>query len=584
VITVFVVVVVAAPVLLAGLSALGTGWRPGGDWAVLALRVSDVGEATPLVGPYSRYGWNHPGPMLYWILAIPYRVLGQQPVDLLFGTALLNALALSGTVGLAWRRGRLPLVLLTGAALALLTRGLGPEMLRDPWNPHITLTSVALLAFLLWSIADGERWPIPVAVVVGSFLVQSHVGYVVLVAGLTAATTVIAVLDHRSHPRSGPPDRRRQILLVATTALGLVVCWVPVVVDQVNGSGNLDAIVSHFTGASESGVGLPDALGLAARYLAPWLGAFEPVATEGGGQIPSAPIGLVVPAVVFVLAMTAARWAGARSAVRFQALVGTGVVAGIVATSRITGEPYNYLLSWWWVVAALFWLSAAWSIGIAGGRWFALSHPARRAINWAGAPLVVVLLLGLGASTARAGTQAQVPDASSDAILGELVPPTLAALEGSGPILVRSTGSVWGTIGDGLRLELERAGIPVVADESDAFRLGPQRSEATRPPEATLWVVAADASIEWQQRPDVRLITRWDPVDALTRTSFLVAVKTLQEQLNAAGRSDLATNLGTGGDATAAPRVPGVDLDLLERVEEIRRKGDPIAVFVGPPV
>ena len=30
------------------------------------------------VGPYSRYGWNHPGPLLFYVLAVPYKLLGDR--------------------------------------------------------------------------------------------------------------------------------------------------------------------------------------------------------------------------------------------------------------------------------------------------------------------------------------------------------------------------------------------------------------------------------------------------------------------------------------------------------------------------
>src|SRR5215471_15570875 len=65
-------------------------WHPAGDAAVLALRVAEVGTShTPLVGPYSRFGWAHPGPMLAYSLALPYRVLGNRGL-------LVGSLAISG--------------------------------------------------------------------------------------------------------------------------------------------------------------------------------------------------------------------------------------------------------------------------------------------------------------------------------------------------------------------------------------------------------------------------------------------------------------------------------------------------------
>ncbi len=59
--------------------AVGIIWRltaTGDDFAsfdpaLLELGVRAVGRHAVLVGPYSRFGWNHPGPLyLYW-LAVP---------------------------------------------------------------------------------------------------------------------------------------------------------------------------------------------------------------------------------------------------------------------------------------------------------------------------------------------------------------------------------------------------------------------------------------------------------------------------------------------------------------------------------
>src|SRR4051812_10274423 len=66
--------------LVVAFVALFTGRRgrivPWGDTALLELTVRDVGAHVPLLGPYSRYHWHHPGPLLFDWLAVPYRVLG----------------------------------------------------------------------------------------------------------------------------------------------------------------------------------------------------------------------------------------------------------------------------------------------------------------------------------------------------------------------------------------------------------------------------------------------------------------------------------------------------------------------------
>ena len=91
----------SAVVLLALVAALwlsirvGTlGWHPMGDYRTLQLRVSDVGGSqTPLVGLYSRFGWNHPGPWVYWLLAGPARLFGDD--GLLVGAVMVNLAAVA---------------------------------------------------------------------------------------------------------------------------------------------------------------------------------------------------------------------------------------------------------------------------------------------------------------------------------------------------------------------------------------------------------------------------------------------------------------------------------------------------------
>ena len=54
------------------------------------------------------------------------------------------------------------------------------------------------------------------------------------------------------------------------------------------------------------------------------------------------------------------------------AVVGALTVSGLIATSRITGPVFAYLVRWWWVIACLWWLSTLWSAGVALARWVRL--------------------------------------------------------------------------------------------------------------------------------------------------------------------------------------------------------------------
>jgi hypothetical protein len=575
------------PLIASGLAALDEQWRPTGDWAVLNLRVEDVGRLTPLVGPYSRFGWNHPGPLLYWILAVPYHLLGDRPVALLAATGLVNAAAVAGTVALAWRRGGVPLLLGAGAAMGLLTHSIGPALLRDPWNPYVTVLPLALFAMLAWSAVEGDRWSWPALVGVGSFLVQSHVGYAVMVGAVGAAAVGIA-WRRRTVVSLLPRDRGGRRALVAVTVGVAVVCWAPVVLDEVAGSGNLTDVARYFASNEDAPAGAGVAVGQAARHLAvpdaPWLGDREPTGDDGailGGDAGA----LVVPVAAFGLALLAAAGARQWSAVRFQVIVAVLTASGLVATSRITGIVFAYLVRWWWVVACLWWLSTLWSAGVALAHWARTPRRARAWLPWLAGPVLAAVVLSTTVRTTSVVDEATTPDPGATEVLGHLLQPTVDALRGQGPVLVVATGSVWGNTGDAVRLELERNGIDVATEPQDAYRFGHERSTDERAPATTLWVVSADAATEWRFRPDVTRLAGWDPLELPDRLTYLAEEATLQQQLEAAGRPDLARAVATGqgGVAEEAPSLPGVDQDLLDRVEAVRRQGDPVGIFLGPP-
>src|SRR5206468_4501648 len=77
---------------------------------------------------------------------------------------------------------------------------------RDVWNPDITVLAFVLLALVAWSMSCGEAWALPTGLAVGTFLVQTHVGYglvtaVLLLAGAVgAAITLSRRRDDAEHP------------------------------------------------------------------------------------------------------------------------------------------------------------------------------------------------------------------------------------------------------------------------------------------------------------------------------------------------------------------------------------------------
>src|SRR5215210_6603831 len=172
--------IATTPVVAAGASVIGRHWHSSGDQGIELLRIADVGTRhTLLTGLWSRLGWSHPGPLLLWLLAPFERVAGETGV--LVGVALLNAAAVAAAVVLASRRDGVRSAALTALALAVLVHALGPALLVDPWNPWAPVLPFALFLVASWGVADRDTVLLPIAVGVGSYCVQSHAGYALLV-------------------------------------------------------------------------------------------------------------------------------------------------------------------------------------------------------------------------------------------------------------------------------------------------------------------------------------------------------------------------------------------------------------------
>jgi hypothetical protein len=575
------------PILWSGLDGAGKQWQPAGDWSVLELRTRDVGSTlTPLLGPYSRFGWNHPGPMLFWTFAAPYRLLGQSSSSMLLVASLVNAASAIATAAFAWRRGRLPLVAATVGGLALMCTHLGPSFLRDPWNPSITVLPFALAIVLAWSAWEGDRIALPVLAFTGSFLVQSHIGFAALVAALWTMAVV-------GFWRTRHADERSQAARTLAWSAGVVVaCWLPVVVDQLFGTGNLSDLATYFRGDSVEGpAGWATAAGVLAREvggIAPWLGGVERGGSVDGGLVTASLGALVVPVVAFVGAGVVAWLRDARAAVRLQIVVAATTLVGFFSVARITGPVFAYLVRWLWVLALLWWVSVFWSLWSAtfgGAREVTTPERARTRphTTWALALLTVLALVVVARTSGRTVSGIDhigTPDGEWYVTLDSITDDVVAGVPKDGPVLVRAVGSTNGSIADALRLQLDRAGIPVVVDDDQVHKYGDGRSARAQRPIATMTVASGARLTGPFGETFGTPIARWDALAPDERQYATALEDRLADQISRVGRDDLVTALRSGGSLDDVRDLDDVDQDLFRMVEQYRRQGDPVTVYV----
>jgi hypothetical protein len=149
---------------------------PMGDWAMTELGVLDATEGRQTLGAYSRFGFRHPGPALFYWAAPLYAATGRAGASITASVALWNGLLAAAILGLVWRvRGR-KAAAWTALALAAYVRIAGGVVLADWWNPH---TAILPMALCVTASALGS---VPLALLGGSLAAQSHMGAVPVVA------------------------------------------------------------------------------------------------------------------------------------------------------------------------------------------------------------------------------------------------------------------------------------------------------------------------------------------------------------------------------------------------------------------
>ncbi len=470
------------PIVVATIRAVAGDWVAVGDNAFFQLRAADVfTEHNPLLGTWTSASLtvgvdiNNPGPLLYDALAIPVKLGGG--AGLAIGVALINIAAIGGIALIARRLAGPHAVVAAMAAAAGLGWAMGSELLFEPWQPHSLLFPVLCFLMMVWALACGDLAVLPWAVGVASFIVQTHIGYALLIPALgvwgVGAAGVRLWQARRGDASAWSQRRRGAWRQVVVAGLVGIACWSQALYEQFflnEHSGNLGRLATS-VGKAGDNVGLGDAPRFVAEIAAlpPWWGRPSISRTYPGVSLPSlgaSIAGLAVVAALLVVAVLVGRRVGdARGVVAGE----TGLVTLVVAVVAAATMPIGYLgvathhLRWLWPVAVFITFAIVCPLITAPGRSRAhrLGPPALTAAT------VAFALLNLPTMSAGIG-----PSADADAIptIRELVP-QLASLRGEGSVLIDVQGQRFAepyTVP--VLVELQRLGIPWYSDKPGLLR------------------------------------------------------------------------------------------------------------------
>ena len=578
--------IVSAPLLIAVVTLIAREpWFPAGDMAQAELHMRGFFTHPPLVGAAGRIvgdagtQGSHPGPAL-WVAMLPVYLFGSRSSDaLMLAVVSVHIVSILAAVMLAYRRGGRLLAALTGLATLCFVRSSGTDFMIEPWNPWLALLPFMVFILLIGEVVapvslsspKGRATAFVIAVMVGSYCVQCHAGYVPLVfAALFGALGVLVY------------DIGRKGHIFQTVGISLCVglaMWTPPILDQWRRTpGNLSVLWQHFASPSEPTI----AFGSAVRVIATQMNILGPWLTGPGAHAPSEnwaryPGFIAFVALVLFVALLARR-RGLSGLLRMQMMFCSFLIVAMVSVLRIFGPYFEYTIRWFWILSALTITHSCFALC----RMFTILQwlKAKRLLTTLAVAVVGTLLV---TSAVQAHQRVHLPGPTDSRIVGELIPQAMERLDHQSSYLLRMYDPyTLNATGFGSLLELERQGFDVGVEFFFAAAALPHRVRSELSVDEILWVVVGPAIA----RADLdQALTKIAHVDPRTAQEAILAEQLLndiRDGLIAADRRELVPSLDTPG-ASLLFAEPALPAPIAEMVRQLILLGQPVAMYAVTP-
>ena len=174
---------------------------PFGDVAVIEITTGAAFRQPVTLGPYSQFGWHHPGPLMFYLLAPFYALAGSKSIGLAVGALVLNLLAL-GAIGstLTKHAGTTVAAMVTLVMSVYLLRG--GELATSVWNPHLIVLSLCAVTVLYAAASLGDGAALLAAIAFASVVAQTSVPVVPVALAVAGAAVGVGWVTSRA-PSSG---------------------------------------------------------------------------------------------------------------------------------------------------------------------------------------------------------------------------------------------------------------------------------------------------------------------------------------------------------------------------------------------
>jgi len=589
-----------APIIVAVVALLsGDAWFPAGDMAQAELHMRGFFSNPPLVGAAGRivsdtgFQGSHPGPGL-WVAMLPvYLIGGRSSHALLAAAASVHIVSVVLAVRLAFHRGGRLLAVLTALAALLVIRASGPDFMVEPWNPWLAILPFAVFVFLIGEVvapiasAKHKRLSLIAAVIVGSYCLQCHAGYAVLVVGALVASIAVWIRDECRTTESKflgisqSWSKIRSDLLLGSFAL--LVVWSPVFIDQWRRSpGNLSILWEHFVTPSEPTLSLSMAVQVIAtqfNLFGLWLsGPGVDAPAEGWARY----IGCLLMVSLWLWATWKVRKADQSAMLRWQIMMAGFVLLGSFSILRIFGPYYEYTVRWFWILSVLTAMTSIFSLVRTYRVLEALrlSHGTKQLIGISASLILVGVVL---VSTVQTADQVKLPGKTESRILADLIPEVIPKLSHDEKYLLRMYDPyTLNATGFGSVLELERQGFDIGVEVFQAAAGLPHRVRFEDQVDQILWVVVGPAIKSADADPALTKLGEANPRSASEELLAQKLLTDIAQMLTDAGRGELVSTLETPGASLIFAEPPLPD-NIATVVRQLISLGQPVAMFSVAP-
>ena len=228
-------------------------------------------------------------------------------------------------------------------------------------------------------------------------------------------------------------------------------------------------------------------------------------------------------------------------------------------------------MRWWWVIAAVMWLSVAWST-------WSLVRQTRARTVIVGASLAVGAILSI--TLAWRGTSVRLPEELHAAAVAELRDELDQSLDRDVRYLLEWVDRRgWGGVGQGLFLDLRRRGFSVSVPESESPAFDPWHMARADQVDARVLVFGSEDLLSGTlPPPDATLVAQHDPLSPRQRARSDMLRRDI---LRAAGIGDDASPENSEAVlARAMLGLEGVDQAMVD--EFVAAPAEAYSVFVVP--